>query len=244
LPFFIGVITNGTNSYFAASRLPIKSSGTTATALCQKGDNDCDDQNDVIIMAQGLTLASWTSRPITQVGWIPATFVNSGSEWTLSTTLFSGFNTNYEKQTFLFPTGQSGAATGTHMLANGGTAPVFTTSTYAYTIDPSGVFTAYFELSGDGGTDGSGAVNARLSTPYRFPNSTIQNIQQNNGYTDSATTLTTGQVLASLIGANTTYLQLRYLNSTAVLTSITNAMYSAGARTLRGTATFNVFGNY
>jgi hypothetical protein len=67
---------------------------------------------------------------------------------------------------FDFPTGQNGAASTTHLKANGGTAPIFTTNTYQYTIDLDGYCTIYINLNGDSGTDGVGAVTAQVSLPY------------------------------------------------------------------------------
>lgn len=168
LPFFIGLIYDGTNAYFTLSRVPSYVSGSAATSLCQKGDTDCDAQIDNMILASGLTLSSFVNLPITQVAWFEGSYISSSTQWDFKTNIHTGFNYEYEKIQFLFPTGQNGASSDTHLLPNGGGAPVFDVNErfYTYQIDRSATLKKYLNMSGDGGTDGSGAVAALLSTPY------------------------------------------------------------------------------
>lgn len=166
MPMFVGVVYNGSSSYFTLSRIPLNSTGSASTDICQKGDTDCDAETDGMILTTGLTLASWTSLPITQVGWFDATYATSGSAWTFTLgTNTTGFNQEYSSLMFSFPTGQKGAATGTYLAANGGTAPIFSTNQVYYTWDDGNVV-AWYNLQSDGGTDGSGAVAVQLSLPY------------------------------------------------------------------------------
>lgn len=169
MPFFIGVIYNGTTPYFTISRVPLTVSGSASSDLCQKGDTDCDAQGDVMILASGLTLSSFTSLPITQVGWFDMTYATSTSSWAAAVTSKNGFNSDYEGVQFTFPKGQMGAVSGTHLHANGGSPPDFLSSYYNYYFNRSGIVTLFIYLDSDGGADGSGHVQVRVSIPYSNP---------------------------------------------------------------------------
>lgn len=168
MPMFIGVIYDGTTPYFTISRKPLVVSGGAAGALCQEGDTDCDGTDDVMLLTTGLTLASWVNLPVTQVAWISATYATAGGAWTFAESAYTGFNQLYETRRWTMPLAQQGAAAGTYFQDNGGTAPVFTTNNYAYQIDRRGVCRVYIRLDSDGGTDGAGAVDARIALPYSF----------------------------------------------------------------------------
>lgn len=174
MPFFIGVIYNGTTPYFTISRVPLRSTGSASPDVCQKTDTDCDAQSDAMILSTGLTLASFTSLPITQIGWFAMTYATSGGAWTATVPINSGFNKNYESVLFTFPSGQNGAASGTHLHNNGGTAPAFLNTYYNYNIYSSGNTSLYIYIDTDGGTDGATHVQMRLATPY-----------SNSGFTNS-----------------------------------------------------------
>jgi hypothetical protein len=202
---FGGLISDGSNSYFTVSRLPYRKSGAGATALCQKGDTDCDAEIDVLVLATGLTLADWVGLPITQIGWIGATYATAGGAWTLLTdnTPTTGFNTEYSARYFAMPLAQNGASAGTYFLPNTGTAPVFTTNSYYYSITPFGVVKAFVGVTGDGGTDGATAVAARVASPF---NILIRDFGV--GSVVSATPLDT--VVQVLGTESTTYFSLNY----------------------------------
>lgn len=173
MPFFIGVV-GGSTPYFTISRVPLRSTGSASPDVCQKTDTDCDAQSDAMILSTGLTLASFTSLPITQIGWFAITYATSGGAWTATVPINSGFNKNYESVLFTFPSGQNGAASGTHLHNNGGTAPAFLNTYYNYNIYSSGNTSLYIYIDTDGGTDGATHVQMRLATPY-----------SNSGFTNS-----------------------------------------------------------
>jgi len=166
MPFFIGVIYDGTTPYFTISRVPSKISGSASTALCQKADTSCDAEIDAMILSSGLTLSNFTSLPITQVGWFKMTYATTGSAWTASTDSYVGFNQEYEGVTWTMPLGQMGAEASKQTKANGGTSPLFSSYTYYYTINRAGVCGIQISFSGDGGADGSGAVALTIVLPY------------------------------------------------------------------------------
>lgn len=166
MPFNLSVIYDGTTPYFIISRVPSYVSGAAATALCQKGDTDCDAQVDSMILASGLTLANFVNLPITQVGWFQMTYATAGGAWTATTSVHTGFNYEYEKQPWTMPTGQQGASVGAYFLPNGGTAPVFNTNAYKYFVTRTGDVSVDYYFDDDGGTDGSGAVSLKMAVPY------------------------------------------------------------------------------
>jgi len=171
MPFFIGVVYNGSIPYFTISRVPSRVSGGATTDFCQRGDTDCDLQTDVMFLTTGSTLTSFTNRPITQIGWFQMTYATSGNAWTATTsaTAGTGFNSDYESVLWALPTGQMGAGSGSLILPAGvGTAPTMSSSLSYYKIQRSGLVTSSFLISGDAGTDGSGAEVLTLAIPYMY----------------------------------------------------------------------------
>lgn len=233
MPMFFGVIFNGTTPYFTLSRLPFQVSGAAAGDLAQLNDTDADAQGDVMILASGLTLASWVNLPITQVAWLQATYATASSVWTFSESRYTGFNFLYETVRFLFVPNQMGAAASTLLTANGGTAPVFTNTEYPYQIYRTGTCALNVYLDSDGGTDGAGAVQAQLALPYLFPNGTLSTLFVIGGRINGATTITGAQSLSGYISEGTSLMNLEYLDAAAVRTAVTNAMFSNGARAVQ-----------
>lgn len=181
LPLFVGVVTDGTNNYFTLSRTPMKQTGSASTDVCQKNDQDCDGENDVMILTSGLTLSGWTGKNITQIGWIYGTWSSVGSAWTFTitdgvTAPRAGFNKNYEAVLFTFPVSQSGADTGVYFIVAATNYPAFTTSSYTYTIDRNAIVSIHISLVGDNGTDGSSAIGVGISVPYTFTKANTQSI--------------------------------------------------------------------
>lgn len=238
MPMFFGVIYNGTTPYLTLSRLPYAVSGAAAGDLCQKDDTDCDAQGDVMILATGLTLASFVNLPITQVAWLQATYATTGGAWTFSESRYTGFNSLYETVRWNFVPAQMGAAAATLLTANGGTAPVFTTTEYTYQINRFGTCTINVYLDADGGTDGASAVGAQLAVPYLFPSGTVSTLFFVNGRINGATTITGAQALSGYLSENTSVINLEYLDAAAVRTSVTNAMFSNGGRAVQTNLSF------
>lgn len=239
MPFFLGVIYDDTTPFFVISRLPLPYSGSASTALCQKDDTDCDGNQDAMILTTGLTLANWTSKPITQVGWFLASYATTGGAWTFATDKTVGFNDNGFNQYWNFPVAQMGAAASTYMLANGGTAAIFTTNNYYYRIDKSGNVTCHFYLNADGGTDGVGAVTTEIALPYAiYEGTTSMDVRVNIGTAIGATTISSGANIVGVFLDLTTNMQLTYFSAATTQSAIQNAMFSNGARTINGEFTY------
>lgn len=112
MPWFFGVATNGTDSYFIMGRRPRVATGTGATDICQKGDVDCDSADDQMLWATGLTLSGWTSKPVTPLGFFHVTYATTGNAWTptISNNLSEGFTMGRAiGQRYHMPFGQNGA---------------------------------------------------------------------------------------------------------------------------------------
>ena len=131
-----------------------------------------------------------------------------------------------EFRQFTVPTGTWGAAAGTYFLANGGTAPVFTTNIYRYYIEKSGYTTINMFANGDGGTDGAGAVAVLIAAPYIY-----QDIGgTTNMWSGLGRLISTGAtvgVMAQSVAATNTF-AIANMTTVALLT---NATYGNGART-------------
>jgi hypothetical protein len=67
-----------------------------------------------------------------------------------------------------YPTGVNGAASSTHLRDNGGTAPTFSTEVYRYILHRGVGCSLYIRMAGNTATDGSGAVDAELTMPFRL----------------------------------------------------------------------------
>jgi hypothetical protein len=243
MPFHLGVIYNGTTPYFTISRVGWNKSGTAATTLCQKGDTDCDNQEDVMILNTGLTLSGWVNLPITQVGWFNMTYATTGGAWTSTVPIKSGFNANWKTEWYSFPVAENGAATSTHMLANGGTAPVFTTHFFEYNDDGSRVNIDVYQ-DGDGGADGLGAVNALMSLPYSPVLSTSGASFYSLGCRiQGQTTITNATIspVAFTDGTKNT-IQFNYISGTPGLANITNGMFTSGLRNISCQLSYPIMG--
>ena len=239
MPLFVGVIYDGTTPYFTLSRIPLTVSGAAAGDLCQLTDTDCDAQSDVMVLTTGLTLASWVNLPITQVGWIQATYATTGGAWTFAESSKTGFNQNWQGVKFAMPLAQMGAATGTYLTANGGTAPLFTTNEYTYQWVNDNLVCSELYLNGDPGTDGATAVASQVAMPYLFPSGTMTTIYPGFGRVNGATTITGAQTLSGRILENTSLWELYYLDASAVHTQVSNSFFSNGARYILGSYCFS-----
>lgn len=173
MPMFYGVVNSGSDSYFVLYRDPTaRVTGSAATDLCQKNDTDCDAEDDVMILATGLTLASWVNKPITPLGWINATYASATSAWTFAVSTGNGFNKNYIGPLFAQPTGQMGAVASYHYNnASGANNPTYATPaniTFYYQFKLDNNIKIYYNTSLAGNvTNGSVGNDLALKIPYK-----------------------------------------------------------------------------
>lgn len=167
LPFFVYIV-EGTSSgilTFMFSRQPNVTTSPIAASISKAGSIVNVSQADFFAMDSSITVANFASKPCICVGSFRAT-MSAANNWTVTALdAGDGMWQFQEGRAFTFPTGQLGAATGTHLLNNGGTAPVFTSEGAVYYVDRSG-YCRYTFSTGDCTSSGVGAVNLQLATPY------------------------------------------------------------------------------
>jgi len=143
-------------------------------------------------------------------------------------------------QAWSFPLGQNGAASGTYLIDNGGTAPIQSTNNYVYSIGLDGYCTVSYNSQGDGGTDGAGAVISRITIPYAS-NTITGGTKIPIGLTTAATTITSGAVTMGALENGATNVGLQYPDTATSLASITNAMFTNGGREIQGSFRYKAF---
>lgn len=166
-PFFIYAVSNDAEDTitFALSRLqniPISTDdavghGTPAAATA--------DSTRSFWYFNSITTDDYDTNAALMIGWIPMQ-KDSSDDWTVQAlTDQMGIGKDVTYRTFTLPEGQNGSAASNIMLANGGTAPAWTTRLNKYEFLGNGYIRYMFTLSGDSGTDGSGAVSSLVALP-------------------------------------------------------------------------------
>lgn len=180
VPFFLYVVNRGNSnldgadgsSMFFFSRLPNLT--TTPSAAGYIGDTGAipvsDTQDSILILAD-VTVANYTSLPVELIGSFRMQWSTTTDDWTVQTLgQTDGISESALEKTFstywTMPTGQNGAASGSYLFNESGTEPVFTGNSVMYRVSRSGIIDFSIYLSGDGGTDGSGAGEITISMPF------------------------------------------------------------------------------
>jgi len=117
--------------------------------------------------------------------------------------------------------------------ANAGTAPIFTTNLYTYSLGLDGFCKVSIFLDADGGTDGAGAVDSRIATPYT--NAGAFSTVTSTGIANSS--VTGSQVVAMQISSGNSFFEL----VEAAGTSMQNGDFGNGGRTVRTSFTYKAF---
>lgn len=226
VPFFIYAVSNDAENdiQFMLGRYPHQqlSSSTIGTPASASADAEGD-----MWAFDSITTSEYDQNPCVCIGSIRMR-MSASDDWTVQTLSNTDGIGQYQNTiSFTIPLGQLGANSGTVTVANGGTAPVFSTTTSSYYIYKDGSFDLRIFLSGDGGTDGSGAVNATVISPLEFSlNSTVAT----RGPAQSSFAGGNLEICqATSIGSNANYIQI-YRHSTAAL--LQWAQFTNGNRSL------------
>lgn len=168
MPFFLYAVTNDDEDtiQFMISRVPHARVSPAAANIGAPDDAVADTQGSFFSF-DNIDESVFDANPCLCIG--SFRMVKSASDdWTVQTLTAGqdGIGLFQEEFLFTFPTAQFGAASGGYIADNGGTAPSFTTNQYQYRILKDGTTNFYVYLNGDGGTDGAGAVQTRLSIPF------------------------------------------------------------------------------
>ena len=167
IPFYLYAVSNDAEDAiaFMISRVP---HALTSPVLAKIGAPD-----DVVASTQGsffslenIDETLYDENPCLLIGAFRMQMSNL-NDWTVQTLSGSdGIGQFHERTRFNFPVAVFGASAGTHLRPNGGMAPVFSTSSYTYSMQISGIYFVNLFLFGDGGADGTGAVQAQITMPY------------------------------------------------------------------------------
>lgn len=236
MPYFLYAVvkSDGTAIAFMISRHPAIKVSPVAGKIGQSGSSLATTQASFFSLA-AITAANYASQPCLCIGSFRMQKATTSNTWTVSAiSAQDGIGSFMENLTFTYPAAQNGASTGTLFTANGGTAPVFTTNSVGYKINRFGFCETEYFLSGDGGTDGAGAVSAQLTLPYT---GSVMN-QTNNCPTGNALILSsigTGGigVVPTVVDANPFCTLTSFAGS-----DTTNGNFSNGARYVQGRVNF------
>jgi hypothetical protein len=232
VPFFIYFVEEDANASVVPmiSRDPRARTSPAAANIGAPDDAVADAQGDFWAF-DSLDETAFNGNPCVVVGSLLMSMTAS-DDWTVALGDSTGFGYFQEGQSFTMPLAQNGAETGTYFRDNGGTAPLFTTNQYTYSIDRTGLVHASFFLDLDPGTDGSGAVDAVVAMPYDY-------------YASNAREFGIASVVSA--GATNTTVQLRLDQNPGFrmiepgLTVVANGDFSNGGRRVAGTYTFKAF---
>lgn len=202
-------------------------------------------QTNIVLFGSGAN-TGYNSRPCRIIGACRATCDSSaGGVWTI-TALDNGDGLmnfyNFGARQYIMPLAQMGAVTGSFLLTNGGTAPIFTTNTYVYWIGMDGSFEGQVYLDGDGGTDGATAVDTRLVTPYTNPNAAVVSASA----TFQVNPLALGWLAMARFRASVSYVDFLLANISGAnlqntTTTLQHSSFTNGVRTITGSYRFKAF---
>ncbi len=167
LAFFIYAVTN--NDEDAIAFMISRVHGLTqspVTASIGAPDDAVADTQGAFWSIDNIDETLFDTNPCLMVGSFRMQ-MSASDDWTVQALdTADGIGVFQYEREFTFPLAVMGAATGTFILDNSNTAPIFTTNIYTWSVVPGGMININFRMNGDGGTDGSGAVIFNMALPY------------------------------------------------------------------------------
>ena len=230
------------NSVFFLSRRPnFTTMNGTANNIGDTGAIPVNDGQDVVLILGDVTVANYTGLNCVLIGCLRMRWASATTDWTVQAlNRFDGIGPDFLDATFqqfwTYPTGQNGAAAGTFIQANGGTAPIFTTSTYIYKLTREAEVLCRFYLEGDGGTDGAGAVDVHFTIPYANTTALTQSIVGSALIVYAAGTIFTPG--SFILASSNAYCTIIYQAASTVV--LDNADFPNGSRSIQGWITFTL----
>jgi hypothetical protein len=242
MPLYIGLAAtnNGTDPIFCVTRIPTKWRATSGGAeIGMPSLANANTSTSMFLFSDSVDTVFDTGTGIAILGAIRAV-KDASDAWTIQSSgsgKMAGIGKFLESTIFAYPNSQNGAASGSYFKDNGGTAPVFSSNSYSYQIDRNGKVTIFIKLSGDGGADGAGAVDATLSLPLPCDNAVV-------------TTRQLGSVIVNSQGVGATTCAVNYvddatqtcanLRSTSTI-NVLNGDFSSGGRWVEGQASYYAY---
>lgn len=245
-PFFLyAVNADDTNSGLAFAISP-NPCATTSPATTNIGYADTpaatpSDNNFFFLTTSNVTVTH-AQKPCVCIGAFRMR-MNSSDDWTVQTlSSADGIGRFHDSTPFVLPTGQMGAASGNYLSNNGGTAPVFATNSYIYYIHRTGIARILTRMVTDGGTDGAGAVELRLSLPYKI----AAEIASSGAWSFDISLLAEEFPAYGYKVSGNTYLNLYRQTASAgavqsTLTQLLNSHFTNGSRAIVGESTYRAF---
>jgi len=179
-PLYLYVIQDDSdaNPEFALAPIPNIEFAPASTEIGDPSSAVADEQISMYSL-DDITETSYDGNPVQLIGCVTAT-KSSGDVWTFDSVIegVTGMGRFAEQKIYTFPTAQFGAGASSYCIANGGTAPAFSTNQVQYSMKKNGNITIWYNLQDDGGTDGSGAVDAQITTPF-YAQGTVTGYESN-----------------------------------------------------------------
>jgi hypothetical protein len=233
VPFYLyAVVNDAANAIaFMISRVSNRAGAPGAANIGQAGSALATTQGSFFSLL-AITVTDYEQNPAILIGSFRMRKTTAANNWTVQaiSAARDGIGEFQENQNFVFPVQQNGASAGTYMIANGGTAPNFTTQQYSYYVDSFGYCVINVFFNGDGGTAGAGAVNAQISLPLTSSYQALFGTPITHATFQINSTGTGAIFAAASPGLTTALFEL----STGAGVAVTNANFSAGARYIRG----------
>jgi len=174
VPFFIYAVLNSAENavQFMCGRTPHKTVAPAAGNIGFPGTPGTNAQTSLFSF-DTITAANYATQPCLCIGSFRMQ-MSSGNDWTVQTLASTDGVGRFNDNTFFtIPLGQFGANSSTLTVPNGGTAATFASTLGRYQIKHNGICHLDISLATDAGTDGSGAVDARIITPFNPANNTF-----------------------------------------------------------------------
>lgn len=179
VPFFIYAVSNDDEDtiQFMICRHPHRQISPVSTDIGAPDDAVANSEEDFWSF-DNLDETVYDENPCLCVGSFRMQ-MDGTDDWTIQTLASTdGIGVYQETTLFTCPLGQFGGDSGALTHPNGGTSAVFSTIASQYFVQRSGWFWYNVFMSGDAGTDGSGAVSAYVLVPFKR-NATNVNITGN-----------------------------------------------------------------
>lgn len=168
VPFFIySVLNDAENAIsFMISRTPGMALSPIAANIGKTGSALADVSFGFFALSNP-TVIDYDTNSCLTIGSFRMRLTTAGGDWTVQAFAKTDGIGNYQANIlFTFPVNVMGASASTHWQPHGGTACVFTTQDYHYSLDITGRVNIYYGGLTPVLVDGAGAVNARLSCPF------------------------------------------------------------------------------
>lgn len=234
VPFFIYAVGNDDEDSIAIMlcRKPGLSESPTAANIGAPDDAVADKEGD-FWSVDNIDETLYDSNPCFCIGSYRMV-MSASDDWTVQTidnanidSIGDGIGYYQEGVLFTVPLGQLGANAGSWLVATGGTQPVFSSLTQnQYTFSGNVSKTRInLDMSGDGGTDGTGANLIVVTTPF----SGRSGLNRGDGFVQTPTTITYAMFQVSAAAAQ---MDVFIINGTAALVNTRNTTFPNGNRAI------------